>query len=442
MFGSKKKLAESEQREAALREEAAELRRQVQTYKDIASCSMDEMLVVLDQGGNVVFSNDRSRNITDLGGILRELRAGKSEIATDEYRFRVKSHPLQGGMTAYSFSESKVVGGDGEIIHMHQTSIRTALSGSQEVLSGMLSKFEDMIEEARDTAEKATEGITTSNSMSEGVEKLSSLMESANQIMQSLGARGDEISSVITLINDIAEQTNLLALNAAIEAARAGEQGRGFAVVAGEVKKLAERTSKATSEIRTVVVTMQNEIIESRKSTEEIHSIVDITRANISDFGGKLDSFQKNSARAVFEVLDVSNRIFVTLAKIDHVVFKNNVYAFLFGEVDSYKPVDFHSCRLGKWYYEGIGKKRFGSVPSYIKLEAPHAIVHKEANALVADCGHGLKGTCTTKEIEDRIRKIETASTEVGRCLDKMVEEKTEDLMKMAIEELFNEGRR
>ena len=442
MFVSKSRLKEAEGLEAALKEELDAARRDAALYREIASCSKDEWLAVLDASGSVFFANERARNAVALDSVLRELTSGKVEIATEECRLKVASRSLPGGYTAYSMAEAVIVGGDAGIINLHQESIRSALAGAQTVLSGMLGKFEAMIDESRDTAEKATEGITTSQTMSDGIQKLSTLMEDASRLMQSLGERGDAISSVVTLINDIAEQTNLLALNAAIEAARAGEQGRGFAVVAGEVKKLAERTSKATSEIRTVVETMQNEITESRKSTEEIHAIVGDTSKSISDFGEKLASFQGNASRGVFEVLDVSNRIFVTLAKIDHVVFKNNVYAFLLGKSDSYKPIDFHSCRLGKWYYEGIGKRRFSTVPSYRRLEGPHSIVHDEANGLVAECGHGLKGTCTLAEIEARIRRIEAASTDVGGCLDRMVEEKTAELMKMAIEDLFKEGRR
>jgi methyl-accepting chemotaxis protein len=120
---------------------------------------------------------------------------------------------------------------------------------------------------ATEVNESAVQGGEIVSSSIQGMESVSNRMQESSGRIQSLGQRSQEIGDIIGVIEDIAEQTNLLALNAAIEAARAGEQGRGFAVVADEVRKLAERTGKATKEITTVVESVQ------QGTNEAVHSM-------------------------------------------------------------------------------------------------------------------------------------------------------------------------
>jgi methyl-accepting chemotaxis protein len=114
-------------------------------------------------------------------------------------------------------------------------------------------------EQATKAGQQATEGGSVVEQTVVGMQAINEAVSAGAVSVTELGKRGEQIGEIIKVINDIADQTNLLALNAAIEAARAGEHGRGFAVVADEVRKLAERTTKATEEVAGSIRAIQDE---------------------------------------------------------------------------------------------------------------------------------------------------------------------------------------
>lgn len=132
----------------------------------------------------------------------------------------------------------------------------------------------------------------------EGMKRIANVVNKSAETVKALGKSSDQIGEIIGVIDDIADQTNLLALNAAIEAARAGEQGRGFAVVADEVRKLAERTTKATKEIAGMIKAIQAD------TTGAVTSMNEGTKQ--VDEGIKLAD---KAGLSLHEIVEVSQRV-------------------------------------------------------------------------------------------------------------------------------------
>jgi methyl-accepting chemotaxis protein len=186
---------------------------------------------------------------------------------------------------------SSQMGANAEETSAQAGAVSTAAEQVSASVGSVAEGTKEMGESIREIAKSASEAATAA---AESLSKAQSTGTTVTKLMES----SDRIGTVIELISSIAEQTNLLALNATIEAARAGDAGKGFAVVANEVKELARKTARATTDISDQVATMQADTASAVSAITEISGIV----ARVSDF-------QSNIAAAVEEQTATTSEI-------------------------------------------------------------------------------------------------------------------------------------
>lgn len=142
-------------------------------------------------------------------------------------------------------------------------------------ITQIASNVQDISAAAVSTNENASGGKEGAAHVSQQMEVISFSSVEVSKVINGLNKKSQEINQIVGLISNIAAQTNMLALNAAIEAGRAGEQGRGFAVVAEEVRKLAEQSSQAATEIKQLIAAIQKESNQAVESMQESSKQVD-----------------------------------------------------------------------------------------------------------------------------------------------------------------------
>jgi len=209
-----------------------------------------------------VTSND------EIGELARNFNQMGEALSTMVARIRSAAHNVSSRAQALSGLAS----GAYEGIEQQSGEISSMAGAVEEFSATSLNIADNMRNTERLASENAQQTRIGRTSMDEASSALGQIATSLNgtaDVINTLGQRSQEIGGIVSVITSIADQTNLLALNAAIEAARAGEQGRGFAVVADEVRSLAGRTREATTEISTMIASIQSETSSAISTMEQ-----------------------------------------------------------------------------------------------------------------------------------------------------------------------------
>lgn len=302
--------------------------------------------------------------------------------------------------------------------------VTESLALIQDNLERNITNLKNVTQATKEAANLSDDSRKTIETIVQELESLNISVSENNDAIGHMTSRTQEINAIIQLITDIAEQTNLLALNAAIEAARAGEHGRGFAVVADEVRKLAERTHKATGEISVSINSLKQDMSDIEKSATEMNHVVESSTHQIHAFEKTLVQLNETSSNIVSSSYMMENSVFIVLAKIDHIIYKSRAYNSLMRCEPRLEVLSTQQCSIGQWYNDE-GRRRFGKTASYAQMSRPHEIVHERANKnlqYIKDTS-GRLCIANATEILTNFREMEDASTELFVLMDNLIKE-------------------
>ena len=232
----------------------------------------------IDSGDEMgLLANQVNRTAEGLGGIVTMMTDNSSRVTSAACTL----HATSSGIAC-----------DSEEMALQAGSVAQASEALSATSNDIARSCHNAADDARLASLSANEGASIVGNTLQVMGRIAEQVRETARTVGQLGARGDQIGTIICTIEDIADQTNLLALNAAIEAARAGDQGRGFAVVADEVRALAQRTTTATREIGIMIAAIQQETKSAVTAMESGVQEVEQGTAEAARSGAALQTIQ------------------------------------------------------------------------------------------------------------------------------------------------------
>ena len=366
---------------------------------------------------------EKERQITQLEKKLMHMEEENSALSnklevfeTENTRYKRKVSQLEYELNKEQKNYAELM----DLFGYENQNLKSALLDLQKNMSNSTNRAKESLKSSKTVEENFEKAFNDINVI---IDNLNDLMKRSNNIasvIKGLSKKAVEIEKSAEMINEVVMQIKILSLNASVEAASAGEAGKGFAVVATEVKNLANKTSAVATQIKNAVKAIQH----STKNTDQEFNLIDnniqVIHNNTNNFSTEIYALNDLTQHSFAELNILGDTVFMSLAKLDHVIWKVNTYISTHKAKPAFDFVDHHNCRLGKWYYEGDGHKYFSHTANYTKLDKPHSGVHNGTHRVFNLI---QQKPLDIAEVKKAFESIEENSREVFTVLDNIMEE-------------------